>query len=44
NLTLPSEASGTNFYGGNLSANYQAGTNDTYGWKIIVDSRPYLTQ
>ncbi len=32
------------FYGGTMIAGYGGGSNDTFGWKISVDSRPYLTQ
>jgi hypothetical protein len=43
-FTIPSDASGVPFYGGRLYARYQAGQNDTYGWRITLDSRPFLTQ
>jgi hypothetical protein len=32
------------FVGGILNANYQAGWQDTYGWLITVESRPYLVE
>lgn len=30
------------FYGGRLTAHYQSGTGDTYGWQISVSGLPYL--
>lgn len=51
NFELPSRApsnptfySPVNFYGGIMNANYQAGGNDTYGWEITMESRPYLVE
>lgn len=32
------------FVGGILNAHYQAGFQDTYGWLITVESRPYLIE
>jgi hypothetical protein len=43
-FTIPSDASGVPFYGGRLYARYQAGQNDTYGWRITLEGRPFLTQ
>jgi hypothetical protein len=41
---VPSDATGVPFYGGRLYARYWAGNNDTYGWKITLEGRPFLTQ
>ena len=41
-FVLPSDATGQPFYGGRLIARYQSGRDDTYGWKIELESRPYL--
>jgi hypothetical protein len=43
-FTVPSDADGVPFYGGRLYARYWAGDNDTYGWKITLEGRPFLTQ
>jgi len=46
-FVVPSESDPTNpivFVGGILTARYQAGFQDTYGWLITVDSRPYLVE
>ncbi len=32
------------FYGGRMSVHYNAGANDTFVWRIVIDSRPYLTE
>lgn len=32
----------TPFYGGRLTASYQAGASDTYGWEIRTSGQPYL--
>jgi hypothetical protein len=32
------------FYGGRLTADYQGGTGDTYGWEIQVAGDPYLVK
>jgi len=45
NFTIPSEANTSNpipFYGGRLIVSYVGGTNDTFGWKIVIDARPFL--
>lgn len=44
-FTVPSQdTDGVVFVGGRLVANYNAGGQDTYGWYIRVDSRPYLIE
>jgi hypothetical protein len=45
-FTVPSDGGGGTqpFYGGRLYVRYRAGGNDTYGWKIQIDSRPYLVR
>ncbi len=43
-FTIPSDDSGVPFYGGRLIAHYRPGGNDTYGWKIEIESRPFLVQ
>jgi hypothetical protein len=45
-FVVPSDADGANqpFYGGRLYAWYSSGVNDTYSWKIEIDSRPYLVK
>jgi hypothetical protein len=39
---IPSESTGQPFYGGRLYARYRPGANDTYVWKVTIESRPYL--
>lgn len=44
-FTIPTEetdGSGIPFYGGILYASYEGGNHDTYGWKLSIESRPYL--
>jgi hypothetical protein len=44
-LVIPNEETdGIPFYGGRLIANYQAGENDTYSWRIVLESRPFLVE
>jgi hypothetical protein len=42
-FTVPSTPDHT-FYGGYLQVVYQAGGNDTFGWKITGEARPTLVQ
>ncbi len=42
-FTIPSDPVQP-FYGGRLIARYKSGANDTYGWRIQIESRPYLVQ
>jgi hypothetical protein len=42
--TESSDGTGIPFYGGILYASYEGGNHDTYGWKITIDSRPYLIE
>jgi hypothetical protein len=42
-FTVPSEPE-YNFYGGYLQVVYQAGENDTFGWKITGEARPTLVE
>lgn len=47
NFQIPGELdTGTTipFYGGRLSVFYNTGAEDTFIWRIVIDSRPYLTQ
>ena len=32
------------FYGGRLIASYVGGNHDTYGWKMTIESRPFLVK
>lgn len=32
------------FYGGRLVASYVGGNHDTYGWKMTIESRPFLVE
>ena len=46
-FTVPSESATdpqdrAPFYGGRLIARYRPGTNDTYGWRMTLESRPFL--
>jgi hypothetical protein len=43
-FNIPSDGSGQPFYGGRLVARYHAGGQDTFGWRIVLESRPYLVR
>lgn len=45
-FVVPSESptGGVGFYGGRLYVSYDGGLHDTYGWKITLESRPFLVQ
>lgn len=47
-FTIPSESVGdpdsVPFYGGRLMVSYRGGANDTFGWHITLDARPYLVE
>ncbi|NDJ34689.1 MAG: hypothetical protein GYB64_08460 [Chloroflexi bacterium] len=43
-FAIPGLSDGIAFYGSTLTANYRTGQNDSFAWRITLDSRPYLTR
>jgi hypothetical protein len=43
-FSLPSEGTGQPFYGGRFYSKYRSGANDTFTWKVTIESRPYLVR
>jgi hypothetical protein len=43
-FTVPDDTTGVPFYGGRLIARYRSGANDSFVWRMVLDSRPFLVQ